>query len=421
MNKKGFTLIELLAVIVILAIIALITVPVVINIINNAKKGAAEDSTYGVLGAVKYFLIQNYKDFENNNDDILFTCNSNGNCTTTLAGSTATTLELSGAKPTSGTIRIQKDGVTVTNLKFGDYYCSKPKSTDKVNCGTSSSTNNNEQNNEQNNELTPADIAIGTIVYFDPVSTNTCNATSFNLDSINNNESTCYKWRVIAPNTNQNTVTLQLDHGIGDDYVLWTDLDNEEVHLENGPIRALTTLSERTSSWTRLPLLNYTYNSGNATYNYGTLSCVEGTCTVTNNTEVATGLRTRLVTAEEITNIVNTVAENGAISKSWNLTSTSVYTISSNNTKPGTMDSCSSNDCDMSLAWLLENTTERSYSGATDNAYGSNHVGYWTLSPSSLQGQAWHVFRESTLSVDSAATESGIRPVITISKSLVSY
>ena len=46
-RKKGFTLIELLAVIVILAIIALITVPTVIKIINNAKKGAAEDSTYG--------------------------------------------------------------------------------------------------------------------------------------------------------------------------------------------------------------------------------------------------------------------------------------------------------------------------------------------------------------------------------------
>lgn len=37
MKKKGFTLIELLAVIVILAIISLIAVPIVINIINDAK------------------------------------------------------------------------------------------------------------------------------------------------------------------------------------------------------------------------------------------------------------------------------------------------------------------------------------------------------------------------------------------------
>ncbi|MBR1377452.1 MAG: leucine-rich repeat domain-containing protein [Bacilli bacterium] len=44
MKKKGFTLIELLAVIVILAIIALIIVPVVANIIESARFGAAKDS-----------------------------------------------------------------------------------------------------------------------------------------------------------------------------------------------------------------------------------------------------------------------------------------------------------------------------------------------------------------------------------------
>ena len=43
-NKHGFTLIELLAVIVVLAIIALIATPIVMNTINNAKKGAAERS-----------------------------------------------------------------------------------------------------------------------------------------------------------------------------------------------------------------------------------------------------------------------------------------------------------------------------------------------------------------------------------------
>ena len=39
-NKKGFTLIELLAIIVILVIITVITVPIVLNIIDNSKKGA---------------------------------------------------------------------------------------------------------------------------------------------------------------------------------------------------------------------------------------------------------------------------------------------------------------------------------------------------------------------------------------------
>ena len=58
-NKKGFTLIELLAVIVILAIIALIATPIILNMIENAKKGAAKDSAYGYIEA-----IENYQAFE---------------------------------------------------------------------------------------------------------------------------------------------------------------------------------------------------------------------------------------------------------------------------------------------------------------------------------------------------------------------
>ena len=42
-STKGFTLIELLAVIVILAIIALIATPIVLNLINTARKGAAAE------------------------------------------------------------------------------------------------------------------------------------------------------------------------------------------------------------------------------------------------------------------------------------------------------------------------------------------------------------------------------------------
>ena len=54
-NKKGFTLIELLAIIVILAIIAVITVPIILNIIENAKKGAATNSAYGYKDAIQKF------------------------------------------------------------------------------------------------------------------------------------------------------------------------------------------------------------------------------------------------------------------------------------------------------------------------------------------------------------------------------
>ncbi len=53
--KKGFTLVELLAVIVILAIIALITVPLIINIVESSRKGAARSSAYGYMEGVNIF------------------------------------------------------------------------------------------------------------------------------------------------------------------------------------------------------------------------------------------------------------------------------------------------------------------------------------------------------------------------------
>ena len=46
MKKRGFTLIELLAVIVVLAIIALIATPLVLNTIEDARKGSAKSSGY---------------------------------------------------------------------------------------------------------------------------------------------------------------------------------------------------------------------------------------------------------------------------------------------------------------------------------------------------------------------------------------
>ena len=52
--KRGFTLIELLAVIVILAIIALIATPIILGIINDARRSAKERSAELVYTGVEY-------------------------------------------------------------------------------------------------------------------------------------------------------------------------------------------------------------------------------------------------------------------------------------------------------------------------------------------------------------------------------
>jgi len=58
-RKRGFTLVELLAVIVILAVIALIAVPVVLNLIEDSRKGSAKDTFINYLNAVEQSYITN--------------------------------------------------------------------------------------------------------------------------------------------------------------------------------------------------------------------------------------------------------------------------------------------------------------------------------------------------------------------------
>jgi len=57
MNKNGFTLIELLAVIVILAIIALIATPIILGIINDARKESNERSVELYASAVRNAIV----------------------------------------------------------------------------------------------------------------------------------------------------------------------------------------------------------------------------------------------------------------------------------------------------------------------------------------------------------------------------
>ena len=131
-NKKGFTLIELLAVIVILAIIALITVPVVINIINNAKKGAAEDSTYGAMEAAKLFWVQN--NVENTETTVTFTYDENGKVWKTADNKE---LLISGSKPTGDSeayIKVVNGKAEVKDIVFGAFTCNTEANSEKVTC-----------------------------------------------------------------------------------------------------------------------------------------------------------------------------------------------------------------------------------------------------------------------------------------------
>ena len=58
MKKDGFTLVELLAVVVILAVVALIATPIILNVINDAKKSSIKQSAIGYVDAVEKTILE---------------------------------------------------------------------------------------------------------------------------------------------------------------------------------------------------------------------------------------------------------------------------------------------------------------------------------------------------------------------------
>ena len=125
-NKKGFTLIELLAVIVVLAIIALIATPIVMNTIKNAKKGAAERTADNYIKQVETAVAE-AKLGNNSIPNGTYNIQPDGNlCPASGCGENdknKITIDMSGNKPTSGTVTISNGGVSQneTTMTVGDY------------------------------------------------------------------------------------------------------------------------------------------------------------------------------------------------------------------------------------------------------------------------------------------------------------
>ena len=112
-KKNGFTLIELLAIIVILAIIAVITVPIILNIIENSKVGAATDSAYGYKDAINKWYVSKLQDDNN------YTLN--GDYTIINGKLNNMEIPLSGDKPTNGTLTYSNNTLTEGCLTIGEY------------------------------------------------------------------------------------------------------------------------------------------------------------------------------------------------------------------------------------------------------------------------------------------------------------
>ncbi len=100
--KKGFTLIELLAVIIILAIVALIATPIILDVVEDARKSAAKSETSMILSGIQsYCATEDMKVQMGSVQASAAKCSGKGSIT---AADVATMVNLGNAKVTDVTV-----------------------------------------------------------------------------------------------------------------------------------------------------------------------------------------------------------------------------------------------------------------------------------------------------------------------------
>ena len=177
-KKKGFTLVELLAVIVILALIALIATPIILNVINDAKKQAAKDSAYGYMDAVEKYIVSSELE-DKSIKDRTYSVEELNNMGVSVKGST----------PDNGNIEIKEGAVKNYNLGIDGYYITK---------------------DEVKKVSTTKKIENGTEIYYNPETGNKCSKEA--AKSTTGTKIGCMKWYVFNDKEGNATVNVILDH-----------------------------------------------------------------------------------------------------------------------------------------------------------------------------------------------------------------
>ena len=178
-KNKGFTLVELLAVIVILALIALIATPIILNVINDAKKQAAKDSAYGYMDAVEKYIVSSELEDKSIQDR-----------TYSVEELNSMGVSVKGSTPDNGNIEIKNSSVKSYDIGIDGYVVI---------------------NGEVAKVSTTKSFKNGTAVYYNPVSREKCTGYT-EANSTTGKNSGCMKWYVFNDKEGNATVNVILDH-----------------------------------------------------------------------------------------------------------------------------------------------------------------------------------------------------------------
>ena len=372
--KKGFTLIELLAVIVILAVISLIATPMILEVIETSKESSAKVSAYGYIDAVETQVAINELDANKTNiEDGVYEVEDLKN---------TYGLVVKGELPTSNSwVKIEKGQVVDYSLKIGEYVVNYSESGVTITKGGKITTKPDglTKSGATKVEASETDTHRG-IVYLDPTNlSNVCNAE--NSISTTETKTGCMKWYIF--NDDGNNYVMILDHNTTA-RIKWND-SNSNVAYESSNLKAVVDDLVTTSGWEVTP---------------------------------------RLITADEVNTITGKTGFDASTSSYYYLdtltqakadftSSRSKYDWLYNN-----LNKCKTDSTDFGCTIEDGNT----YSGYGTASEGQTWA-YWTSTPVGTAGSGsyvWGVNRNGRLNSSNADnTNFGVRPVITISKSII--
>ena len=426
-KRNGFTLIELLAIIVILAIIAVITVPIILNIIENSRKGAAMDSAYGYKDALsKYYLTKE-------NEDVTLGMNFNGKYSiengNLKRGTEEHEIKIDGNIPTGGNVMLENSRIILGCIEVEGYAVKMENGTvTSVEKGTCPpmTEEHTEIIQDEPVVIKDPDVVKTNAKYFNPNTGAYCTEEEYNANNPTPNSgayknSGCMKWYVFSENKD-GTVNMILDHnttvysrwtfdGIDDEHpnvdlnsdyydgasvgISYTNSITDGTHRKNasGPVSALKQLKADTNDWSSSLARSDSYTPTSGDYKY-TISY--------------SGYKARLITAEEIAAIVNI---------SWN--NRAYYLQSGSSSVKPTYG----NNETSTYSWLFDYTWHCTDDGCVVNASDDNLTsGYWTAtSADGATGDihtisSWYVGKTGMFSALGCNNPvyNGIRPVITV-------
>ena len=393
-NKYGFTLIELLAVIVVLAIIALIATPIVMNTIKNAKKGAAERTADNYIKQVETAVAESRIDGTKINNGT-YNIQPDGNlCPASGCGENdkdKITIDMSGNKPTSGTVTISNGEVsyTDTTMTVGDYDV-------KYNQGKNKYEASEKENTTPDTPQPTKIYTNGEVVYFNVTTGEKCSNYTETQSNIGVKVG-CMKFYAFNDD-GKDTVNLILDHNTTET-VAW----NSSGSNASGPKEVLKQLNDDTKSWvgTKTPS-NYTMDQTGQTSN-------------AKYTIDYSGYKARLITDNEIAQITgNTTWDEKTANNIYYLDSKT--TTESTTCKRGNISGCK-------YGWLYDRTRDSCTDFGCLNNSDQEIYGYWTASSRATDSTlAWFVGFSARMNGNDVriAFGNGVRPVITVLKSKLS-